>query len=152
MERLFKFVVIISLIILFYGQIKPSHNLDHPPAIVNSEDLEYFDPEDYKIKPQEFAPFTTMEVEATAYCPCEKCCGIYADGLTATGTDAYTKGVAVDPKIIPYGTVIEIPNYGRVVADDCGGAIKGRRIDVRFKTHQEAREYGRKTIRIRIYK
>jgi 3D (Asp-Asp-Asp) domain-containing protein len=153
MERLFKLVVIISLVILFIGQIKPDHKIETPPIIIEEpEDLEHFDPDEYKVNPQDFAPFSTMVVESTAYCPCEKCCGIYSDGFTATGKDAFTKGVAVDPKVIPLGSKIEIPDYGTVYADDVGGAIKGRKVDVRFKTHQEAREYGRKTIRIRIYK
>ena len=96
--------------------------------------------------------YREIEIESTAYCPCEKCCGIYSDGVTATGADAFTKGIAVDPKVIPLGTIVEVPDYGKVYADDVGGEIKGGRIDVRFKTHQEAREYGRRTVRIRVYK
>ena len=40
----------------------------------------------------------------TAYCPCPKCCGKYANGITASGTVA-TEGrtVAMDPQKIPYG-------------------------------------------------
>jgi len=95
-------------------------------------------------------PKREIEVEVTAYCPCEKCCGEYADGLTATGKDAYTKGVAVDPKVIPLGSTIHIPGYGTVEADDVGGAIKGAKIDVRFRTHKEAKQWGRQKRRITI--
>jgi len=91
-----------------------------------------------------------MKVEATAYCPASCCCGKYADGITATGADAYTMGVAVDPKVIPLGSTVCIPGYGTVIADDVGGAIKGDKIDVRFRTHQEAREWGRQLRTITI--
>jgi 3D (Asp-Asp-Asp) domain-containing protein len=93
-----------------------------------------------------------VKVEATAYCGCEKCCGPYHDGKTATGTDAKTKGVAVDPSWISYGTNLYIPNYGYAVADDCGGSIKGKRIDLRFPTHQEALEFGRKEVFLYIWR
>lgn len=77
----------------------------------------------------------------TAYCPCEKCCG-KSDGITATGKIA-TSGhtVAVDPQLIPYGTTLLI-NGNEYVAEDCGGAIKGNRIDIFFDTHSEAINFG----------
>lgn len=77
----------------------------------------------------------------TAYCGCVKCCG-KTDGITATGTQA-TEGrtIAVDPSVIPYGTIVYI-NGQAFVAEDCGGAIKGRRIDMFFNTHEAALEWG----------
>ena len=95
--------------------------------------------------------YRVVTMKVTAYCPCEKCCAPYADGVTSTGKSAYSLGVAVDPKFIEYGTVIEIPGYGIVEADDCGGAIKGNRLDVRFPTHQEALNWGVKNLRVKIY-
>ena len=96
--------------------------------------------------------FYYLTVNASAYCPCKLCCGKWSDGVTATGTSAWIRGVAVDPKVIPLGTKMFIPGYGLTIADDVGGAIKGDKIDVRFPTHEEAREFGRRTIRIRIYR
>ena len=101
-----------------------------------------------------------IRVRATAYCPCDICCGGYADGITATGRDALTAGVAVDPTVIPLGSRIDIPHYNRgnnkngswILADDVGGAIKGRRIDVRFKTHEEALNWGVRNIIIRVHR
>lgn len=95
----------------------------------------------------------------TAYCPCSICCGTHADGVTATGRDAAKAGVAVDSKIIPLGSRLDIPGYTRgpnrngswILADDVGGAIKGNRIDVRFVTHKEAKEWGRKRLRVRVW-
>jgi len=110
------------------------------------------------LEAKESPKYIEMEVNASAYCSCEICCYPYSDGVTSRGVDAKTKGVAVDPKIIPYGSIIEIPNYGTVVADDTGGAMRGRdknglvKIDVRFKTHQEALNWGRNKLTIKIYK
>lgn len=78
----------------------------------------------------------------TFYCPCEICCGEWANGITATGTTA-TEGrtIAVDPTVIPYGTEVIIGD--RVyIAEDCGGAIKGNRIDVYVDSHEKALEMG----------
>lgn len=77
----------------------------------------------------------------TAYCPCMKCCG-KTNGITATGVKAKAnRTVAVDPKKIPYGTVLKI-NGKTYVAEDCGGAIKGNRVDIFFDTHAEALKFG----------
>ena len=86
----------------------------------------------------------------TAYCPCEKCCG-KTDGITATGTKATAgRTIAVDPNVIPYGTTIEIEGVGVRIAEDCGGAIKGNRIDLLFDTHEEALEWGMQTRQVTI--
>ena len=95
--------------------------------------------------------YIIMEVEATGYDPGKCCCGKFADGLTATGTDAYKAGIAVDPKVIPYGSMVYITEIGGwLKADDCGSAIKGAKIDIRFPTHKIALEWGRKKIKIWI--
>jgi len=93
------------------------------------------------------------KVLVSAYCPCEICCSKkFSDGLTATGTDAHIKGVAVDPKLIPLNSRIDVPGYGNwILADDIGGAIEGCHIDIRFKTHQEAINWGVKTLKIRVW-
>lgn len=77
------------------------------------------------------------EFKITAYCPCEECCG-KADGITSTGTVATAgRTVAVDPNTIPYGTEIVIGDEV-YVAEDCGSAIKGNKIDIFFDSHEEA--------------
>lgn len=81
------------------------------------------------------------EYKLTAYCPCVKCCN-KDDGITATMTVA-TQGrtIAVDPKIIPYGSTVII-NGHEYVAEDCGGSIKQNRIDIFFDSHEDALDFG----------
>lgn len=78
----------------------------------------------------------------TAYCGCEKCCG-KSDRITATGAYA-VEGVtiAVDPAVIPYGSLVDIEGIGTFVAEDCGGAIKGNKIDIYFERHEDALKFG----------
>ena len=85
--------------------------------------------------------YEMIEVTATAYCPCVECCG-KSDGITATGTVAKQgRTIAVDPDIIPYGTAVEI-NGNTYIAEDCGGAINGNRIDIFFNNHEDALVFG----------
>lgn len=88
----------------------------------------------------------------TAYCPCPKCCGEWADGITYTGTEATAgRTVAVDPKVIPLGSTVYI-NGSAYVAEDIGGAIKGNRIDVYFPDHQTALQFGVQHAEVEIQK
>lgn len=84
------------------------------------------------------AATTTFRV--SAYCACTRCTD--GDGITASGTKPKQgRTIAVDPQYYPYGTKI-ILNGKTYVAEDCGGAIKGNRIDMYFDSHQEALEWG----------
>jgi len=86
----------------------------------------------------------------TAYCPCEKCCGKWADGTTASGKKAEGYFVAAPPEI-PFGTLVLVPGYADgdwVSVEDRGGAIKGLRLDVFFATHAEALEWGVKWVAV----
>lgn len=50
--------------------------------------------------------------------------------MTSTGVIAEEgKTIAVDPTVIPYGSKVLI-NGNEYVAEDCGGAIKGNKIDI----------------------
>lgn len=82
------------------------------------------------------------EFRVTAYCSCPKCCGEWADGITATGTVATeVRTIAVDPDIIPLGSVVEIDG-SEYVAEDIGGSIKGNRVDIYFSDHNDALAWG----------
>ncbi len=78
----------------------------------------------------------------THYCQCSICCGPWANGVTSTGATATTnRTIAVDPTQIPYGSKVVI-NGQVYVAEDCGGAIKGNRIDIYVGSHAEAEQRG----------
>ena len=67
----------------------------------------------------------------------------WRDGKTATGTTARWGIVAVDPKIIPLGSAIYILKLGEwFLAQDVGGAIKGKSIDIFYETREDALEWG----------
>jgi 3D (Asp-Asp-Asp) domain-containing protein len=69
---------------------------------------------------------------------------------TATGVKVFEGIIAVDPKIIPYGTKIEIKDTGYFVAEDCGSKIKGNRIDIYFDSKAEAEEFGKQGVWVRF--
>jgi 3D (Asp-Asp-Asp) domain-containing protein len=89
--------------------------------------------------------YKEIEVVATAYCPCEECSEGYGT-MTATGTTA-TEGrtIAVDPKVIPYGTNVLIGDR-LYVAEDCGGLIKGNKIDIYFDNHKKVENFGKQKL------
>ena len=72
------------------------------------------------------------------------------NNTTATGKEIKQGMVAVDPKVIPLGTRIEIKDMGIYVAEDTGGKIKGNRIDIYFNSKEEAKNFGMKGIWIKI--
>lgn len=112
-------------------------------------------------EPIEVKAPVTIEVEATAYCSCGKCCGVWAINrpldengqpivYTATMTVAKQgRTIAVDPTVIPYGTRLGC-GENVYVAEDCGADIKGNRIDVFFEDHTEAKKFGRQTLTLTI--
>lgn len=58
--------------------------------------------------------------------------------------------IAVDPRQIPLGSLVEVQGMGVYVAGDTGGAIKGRIIDVHFPTVGQAMNWGRRNVKIRV--
>ena len=91
-----------------------------------------------------------MTVTSTAYTAnCEGCIGITANG-TNLKEIPYAKVVAVDPNVIPMGSVVYVPGYGYAVAADTGGGIQGNEIDVYMKNYSDAVNWGRKNVNITI--
>ena len=97
----------------------------------------------------------TIMMEVTAYCPCKKCCGPDAAGITASGKLVnHNAGqfVAADARV-PFHTKLIIPGYANgqaVPVLDRGGAIKGRKLDVFFPTHEQALKWGRRMVPVTL--
>lgn len=88
----------------------------------------------------------------TAYCTCRVCCGVYSGrNRTASGTvPTSNRTVAVDTSVIPFGTRLVI-NGQVYVAEDVGGAIVGKHIDMFFYTHAEAVRWGKRNMEVFLY-
>ena len=71
---------------------------------------------------------------------------------TATGVNLLSNSrvVAVDPRVIPLGSLVEVEGMGVYLAADTGGAIKGKRIDVHFSDLAEVSKWGRRNVRVRV--
>lgn len=93
------------------------------------------------------------EFEYTGYDACVACCGQYAKNrpvvngkeivYTASGEIASDLTVAVDPNVIPLGSLLYLEGYGVRIAQDTGSAVKGNVIDIYFNNHEDARDVGR---------
>lgn len=61
--------------------------------------------------------------------------------------------IAADTAYYPFGTEMNVPGYGWGVVEDRGSAIKGpNRIDLYFDSHSEALQWGRRKVKVEIYK
>lgn len=85
-----------------------------------------------------------MRVYATHYD--SRCPG--CNETTAIGMRAGKGVIAVDPKVIKLRSNVYIPGYGKAVAGDTGGAIKGNIIDLGF---DDARTAGWRAQYVDIY-
>lgn len=73
-----------------------------------------------------------------------------AGAYTATGERCRVGLVAVDPNVIPLGTILYIEGYGEARAADTGGAIKGHKIDLYFDTYGEMTNFGRRQVNVYV--
>ena len=88
---------------------------------------------------------------ATAYCGCAACCGS-AGGHTASGTTPTAgRTIATDPSVIPLGSKVMIDGH-EYIAEDTGGAIGGKRVDIFFSSHSAALQFGRRSVEVSIKK
>ncbi len=113
-----------------------------------------------------------MQMEVTGYCPCGICCGwkrswfglgppVFASGpqkgqrkivgQTASGTQARPGTVAADTTVLPFGTIVYVEGYGWGRVEDRGGAIKGNKLDLFFRSHRQALEWGRQQKTVQVW-
>lgn len=93
------------------------------------------------------------EYKITHYCSCSLCCGQWAENrpvdeygkeivYTASGEIAEDgQTIAVDPDVIPLGSTVII-NGQAYMAQDVGGAIEGKQIDIYCDSHDKAIKSG----------
>lgn len=93
-------------------------------------------------KGESFVYKKAFDVSATAY--------IATGNRTASGTWPKRGTISVDRRVIPMGTLMYVEGYGFGRAEDTGGAIKGNKIDVFVDSYKEARNWGRRTVKVYI--
>lgn len=101
----------------------------------------------------------TIRAKLTAYSPLDNVDGQQAEGnpnRTSIGKQVSRGIVAADPRKLPYGTKLEIPNWGVVEVGDTGGALrndnKNIRIDLFHETYNQAMQFGVKDMEVKILK
>ena len=83
------------------------------------------------------------EFKITYYCPCSRCCGVGGGKVTASGTKPTAgRTVGVNPRLIKYGTHLQVGKYKGYVAEDTGGGIGWKHLDIFCNSHQEALNAG----------
>lgn len=103
----------------------------------------YIDRYNYDIQSSKIE-YEEMTVSATAYS---------GDGITSTMIKPKWGVIAVDPRVIPYGSIVYIPYFDKYfVAEDCGGGIKGKKIDIFMDSEAKCRQWGVRKIKIKIVK
>jgi 3D (Asp-Asp-Asp) domain-containing protein len=106
-----------------------------------TEETQTADLEEPAVPTEEMQLVSLGIFKTTAYCPCKGC----SEGWgrhTSTGTVATAgRTIAVDPKIIPYGTRLLI-NGTIYTAEDKGGGVRGNHVDIFYDTHEEAKAHG----------
>lgn len=144
----------IAIPLSIYGSEQAKLNAEVHRNDLKPVPVSYIVEYEYEAQEVEVPELESMgEFKLTAYCSCEKCCDRWAKNrpvdengneivIGASGEVLEAgKSIAVDPKVIPYGTTVLI-NGNEYIAQDCGGAIKKKRIDVYFDNHKDALEFG----------
>lgn len=141
----FLLAVYIALVIQLqsrYNEQKEWNNLEEDQVTIIQHDQNE-DPQNEETKEAK-----SIVCKVTHYCGCSKCCGKWSDGSEDIAYGSTGKlltpfvSIAVDPNVIPYGTILYDNEGNEYIAEDCGGAIKGNRIDLFVGNHKEALKLG----------
>ncbi len=104
--------------------------------------------------PQQTGQWQTVRMRVTAYCACRRCCGKFADGITASGHKIRRGDTfAAADKRYSFGTEMIVTGYNKskpIKVLDRGGAIRGNKLDLFFPTHKKARKWGVKSIDVKV--
>lgn len=136
--------------VLLTGVAIVSYGFSTVSANIETAEVTYIELPEIEVKKK---PINLGNFKLTAYCSCHKCCGKWAEGrpIDENGEEIVigaigerlkpNYSIAVDPKVIPYGTEVEI-NGNIYKAQDCGGGIIDNEIDVYFDNHSDALIFG----------
>ncbi len=141
----------------------PSNPIDEEAiarAIELTAEPDEIEPTDLSIRwfdGRKVRPARTIYMTVTGYSPDARSCGKYADNKTAIMYSVWTNGmnlVAADPRVLPYKSLISVPGYAGseiVPIMDCGGAIKGNRLDLLYPTHEMALQWGIRQLPVTVW-
>lgn len=115
--------------------------------------------EEESTPPSKYKYFKTIHSKVTAYTPGDESCGVFSDGKTSIGQNAWKlSGVATAPDALPYGSWVYIPGIGYREVDDTGSAMRNAwnvkrdfHIDVRFDSVKDARKWGVKYLNVHVF-
>jgi 3D (Asp-Asp-Asp) domain-containing protein len=136
MRNTLEWLFVISLVFLAVGLFSLGRHRQH-----QFDARERLEP--YEITKYEQRPIPKIHT-ITAYCACVKCCGRWADGVTASGTKP-VQGRTAAMNGVPFGTILHIPEVGWRVVEDRMAMRYSDRIDIYFDSHEDALQFGIKT-------
>jgi len=120
------------------------------------------------VRPPAHAKAADRTMTVTAYCKCKKCCGWKRTwygkavdkrtgkakkiGRTASGARAKEgRTIAADTSRYPFGTVMYVKGYGYGRVEDRGSKMTEDKIDLFFKSHKRALQWGRRNMTVRVW-
>lgn len=139
-------------------ELTPALPIAEPDALsAAQEESELLDPSIRWFDGKMVRPARVIYMTVTGYSPDARSCGKYADNKTSTMYSVWTNGmnlVAADPRVLPYWSMVSIPGYAGddiVPVLDCGGAIKGSRLDLLYPTHKLALNWGIRQLPVTVW-
>lgn len=131
--------------------VDPMVFLENQKALQTSTPAIDMGVEEYTGRNSSAASKSWMNFEMTHYiATCPGCIGITKAGWNVKDTSIDHRVIAVDTKVVPLNSIVEIEGYGYYNAVDTGGAIKGNILDRLVATYSEATRLGRKNVKLRI--
>jgi 3D (Asp-Asp-Asp) domain-containing protein len=114
-----------------------------------------------RVKQVETRPIVIYEKQSIPFTATGYCLGDPYSSITKTGAALIDRGaaqiggipiftIAVDPKVIPLGSLMYIDSLGLGIATDTGRAIRGTLIDVCFSNSKQAKAWGRREVIVTV--
>ena len=155
------FTFLFTYVVLSYSydsKIRAIEHKLHMDSLVSSLEMKSIEAEIREYRAAAAGAFRKRRMplgifNVTAYDPVESC-KPFDDGITSVGLPVGMGIAAVDPKVIPYGSVLYIPELERYFfASDTGAAMKrgnGKNLDILMPTVKDALNFGRKRLKVEL--